>query len=528
MKISACYITKNEERNLPESLAGVKKIVDEIIVVDTGSTDKTCQIAKEYGAKIYSYTWKNDFSGPRNYALDQAMGDWIIFLDADEILQHSDKKRLVNWLKSNDEQLLFMMWMKHVDLDTQQILLENMAPRLLRNSSELRYEGRIHEQLCFAGKPVETVGFCPMNIGWLLHTGYTQSKMKAKAERNLSILLDELKAGTPSSNIDMYLAEAYDGINDWEKATSYAMKDIAKGRRPVIYASRSWTLLLRLYANRPEYVQERLQVALSAVANFPELPLFHAELAECYAAAANYDGAVHSYENALQAYEKYQQGAEPQSLTAAQVDQIKRRMSELKKKIHYPKQWAMAHREAIPELHQENETAVMQIMPELIQHIIRIQREEPSADRDELLIHLISYLPADYEMFWQYQLGVSDVAPANAADIYLAVLPYILQYGNEEQRKYYSKQSLLITTDCFYKTVELLLDREEWLLAWTLLEQITADSDWIRPEYWYDVGVCLFYQNENAAALECFSRAKDEGIQDENLETYIQWTKEGG
>ena len=84
MKISACYITKNEEKVLDRSLRSLCHQVDEIIVVDTGSTDRTKEIAAGYGARIYDFHWQGDFAAARNEAIRYATGDWIIFLDADE------------------------------------------------------------------------------------------------------------------------------------------------------------------------------------------------------------------------------------------------------------------------------------------------------------------------------------------------------------------------------------------------------------------------------------------------------------
>ncbi|WP_037354238.1 glycosyltransferase family 2 protein [Selenomonas sp. FC4001] len=523
MKISVCYITKNEEKNLPSSLEGIKAIADEIIIVDTGSTDKTLAIARAYGAKAYSYAWQDDFSGPRNYAIEQAAGDWIIFLDADEILKHSNRQRLMDWLRDNGKQLVLMMWMKHIDMDTGQILMENMAPRIMRNHKELRYVGKIHEQLFFQGKTVSKVGYCPISAGWLLHTGYTQSRMKKKAERNLRMLLPELELDKPSQDVYMYLAEAYDGLEDWEHAVYYARKDIEQGRRSIIYASRSWMLLLRLYAKYPEYIQERLQVVLSAVKNFPELPVFHAELAECYVSYANFAGAYRSFERALHLCENYRHGLEPQLLTLEQMKQIEQRMRAVKKQIHYPEQWDLARQQEILELHKQNRIAISKVLPELIELIIRLQQERPTAKRDETLIRLISYLPVDYEAFWQYQLGLLDVMPINMTDTYLTMLVYVLRYGDAEQWHYYTEQSLRMTADCFYKTINLLLEQERWQIAWSLLEQIPADSDWIQAEYWYAAGVCLFYRHENLLALECFSRAKNAGMQNNEMDSYIKW-----
>ncbi|MBF8416863.1 glycosyltransferase family 2 protein [Heyndrickxia coagulans] len=89
MKASLCVITKNEENNIKKCLESVGDIVFEKIVVDTGSTDKTIEIAKKMGAKVYSFKWIDDFSAAKNYAISKAKGDWIIFLDADEFIEPS-------------------------------------------------------------------------------------------------------------------------------------------------------------------------------------------------------------------------------------------------------------------------------------------------------------------------------------------------------------------------------------------------------------------------------------------------------
>ena len=93
IKISACYIVKNEENNLKRSIDSLINAVDEIIVVDTGSTDRTIEIAESYNAKIFNYVWNDDFSTPRNLAIDNSNGDWIIFLDADEFFINPKKVR---------------------------------------------------------------------------------------------------------------------------------------------------------------------------------------------------------------------------------------------------------------------------------------------------------------------------------------------------------------------------------------------------------------------------------------------------
>ena len=98
MKLSLCLIVKNEEGELPRCLTAASGVVDEIIVVDTGSTDKTVAIAKEFGAKIFEIEWKDDFALARNESLKHATGDWVLILDADEAIFKSDLRKLKDFL----------------------------------------------------------------------------------------------------------------------------------------------------------------------------------------------------------------------------------------------------------------------------------------------------------------------------------------------------------------------------------------------------------------------------------------------
>ncbi|MFG0216248.1 glycosyltransferase family 2 protein, partial [Brevibacillus porteri] len=81
-KISLCMIVKNEEECLHKCLDSVKDLVDEMIIVDTGSTDKTVEIGKSFGAVVHSYEWQDNFAEARNFGLEKATGDWILWMDA--------------------------------------------------------------------------------------------------------------------------------------------------------------------------------------------------------------------------------------------------------------------------------------------------------------------------------------------------------------------------------------------------------------------------------------------------------------
>ena len=88
-------IVKDEENDLVKCLRSVKPVVDEMIVVDTGSTDRTKDIATALGAKVFEFPWENDFSAARNFSISQAKGDWILALDADEVISPLDHASLL-------------------------------------------------------------------------------------------------------------------------------------------------------------------------------------------------------------------------------------------------------------------------------------------------------------------------------------------------------------------------------------------------------------------------------------------------
>jgi glycosyltransferase involved in cell wall biosynthesis len=209
--LSLCMIVKNEEKNLAESLDSVKDVVDEMIIVDTGSRDGTIKIAENYNAKIYQYEWTNNFSAARNFALGKATGDWIFYLDADERL---DNNSIAEFSKLSNTKLLigYYCTVKSYHLDKNR---DNSIRylRLFSNSPEIKFEGKVHEQL----EPSLT-----KNRYQLLHTnilihhiGYSNSKeeRQKKIERNLHLLKEEF-ASTKSPYSLFQLAQSYNLLNE--------------------------------------------------------------------------------------------------------------------------------------------------------------------------------------------------------------------------------------------------------------------------------------------------------------------------
>ena len=161
IKVSACVIVKNEAKNLPRWLENMQAIADELVVVDTGSTDNTADLARAAGARVISYAWRDDFAAAKNCALDAAQGEWILFLDADEYFSPRSLPRVREYIRKYQHQpqvVGFICRLINIDSDRQDYFLnETCQARVFRNLPTLRYRGRVHEGLydCVAGRHME-------------------------------------------------------------------------------------------------------------------------------------------------------------------------------------------------------------------------------------------------------------------------------------------------------------------------------------------------------------------------------------
>ena len=334
MRLTACYIVRDDAVHLKKSIESLRAYVDELIVVDTGSADGSADTAAVLGARVYHFAWNDDFAAARNAALSHVRGDWVVFLDADEYFTPETAGHLRDVAAAAEEsgaQVLLVPW-RNIDEDTGELLLDSFAPRIFKYAEERRYVGRIHEELRDRGvviKPVETVS--PQRLR-LIHTGYSATLTRAKGERNLRMLLAEMETGEYPERCLRYLAETYDRLGDARMAEHYALRDIERGRQAAVYASSSYRILLHLYGTHPQMRDRRRKIAGRAAADFPELPEMHAEYAEACAACYDYAAAIRAAETALD-IPPPQGGLEPSDFTEEGAAQLRLRMG-IWEKIH--------------------------------------------------------------------------------------------------------------------------------------------------------------------------------------------------
>jgi len=199
--LSACMMVKNEENRLGRCLASLKDVVDEIVIVDTGSTDRTIEIAKSFGARVYNHPWQDDFSLHRNQSLSYATSEWCFVVDADEELclcKDSFWEDLRKFLKRLPKEypaaaLLFQ------DIQQEVVLMQFNSTRFFRKG-QASYEGIVHNQPRVKGQAV----FC--ESVFLKHYGYdmTEEQKEKKFKRTHFLLLKQIEEGQVKDGLPLF------------------------------------------------------------------------------------------------------------------------------------------------------------------------------------------------------------------------------------------------------------------------------------------------------------------------------------
>jgi len=193
--LSLCMIVKNAEKTLSDCLASVKDIVDEIVIVDTGSSDNTKVIALDYNADIHEFEWNNDFSSARNFALTKVKTDWVLMLDADEILV-GDKEKIKELINKDYEKtpMYFLDIITYTEPNKENKYYQRKI-RLFPKSDNILFQYSLNEQMIH---PNGTDDLISLYASGLLIKHYIEGGFKTKSRRNIDILKKELKENPTS------------------------------------------------------------------------------------------------------------------------------------------------------------------------------------------------------------------------------------------------------------------------------------------------------------------------------------------
>lgn len=296
-RLSLCLIARNEANNLGRCLASVAGLVDEILVVDTGSTDDTPAIAHRFGGRVEHFPWCGDFAAARNYGLDRVRGQWVLALDADDELAPADRDLLPPLLGPSRWEGFCFRTVNFVGRAPGARTVSVAQLRLWRNRPEYRYSGAVHEVLLPLLQPGVPVCYRPLRV---YHYGYLTPAVAAggKIERNLE-LLQRLVAARPDDPLRLYqLANEYTRQGDWARAAAEYGGALARVRRAGQRAPdlvRRYCLAL-LYAGAPDRALAEVEHGLVAFPDYTDLHFIHGRLLR---AGGEYGAALAAFRRCL-------------------------------------------------------------------------------------------------------------------------------------------------------------------------------------------------------------------------------------
>jgi glycosyltransferase involved in cell wall biosynthesis len=303
MKLSLCMIVRDEEVSLPKCLRSVKNVVDEMVVLDTGSVDRTPQIAQKFGAKVHHFTWCNDFSAARNDALKYVTGDWVLVLDADETLS----PKIIPQLKDSlhREEYLLINLVRH-EVGAEQSPY-SLVSRLFRNHPDIYFSRPYHAlvddsvAVLLNKEPHWQVGYLP-DVA-ILHVGYkknviAQHNKYAKAQA----AMEEFLSAHPH---DPYVCSKLGALYVDIGHIAPGIELLARG---VTACEDNYEMLYELYYHLG-IAYSRLQNSKQAIAHYKaaiKLPIYpilklgaYNNLGNLLKAAGDFNGAKAAYETAL-------------------------------------------------------------------------------------------------------------------------------------------------------------------------------------------------------------------------------------
>lgn len=265
--ISLCLIARDEEHNIARCIKSAIPFVDEIILVDTGSKDKTMEIAKKLGARVYEIPWEDDFSKARNESLAKATGDWILFLDCDEEL---DQQTVPNLKKVVNDSNFQGYWLHFINIIDNIPITSFPAFRLFRNNPLYRFASPIHEQILpsiLRHHPKSTIGYTDIIV---YHYGYATKEHadKQKAQRNIRILEKARQHYGDAGFISFYLGVESQKTGNYSQALDFYQKSLRKSSSES-YIPAMIRSIVGCYINLSRY-QDGLDFLESHMGSYPD------------------------------------------------------------------------------------------------------------------------------------------------------------------------------------------------------------------------------------------------------------------
>ncbi len=271
-------IVKNEEKHLQECLESVKDIVDEIVIVDTGSTDSTINIAKSFNSKIFHFDWTNDFSAARNFALNHSTSDWILYLDADERLDRKSAEKIKS-LTATKENIGYYCTIVSYDSEIKRSNSIRYV-RLFKNNPEAKFVGKVHEQIT---PSLEKLKYKFIHSDLVIHhIGYDISKegKKQKALRNLQLLQKDFSESA-NDYVLFQIGQSNFVLENFSEARNNFLQLIKSGKLNPQLKAESYCYLAQISFNNFSSVEAEKYIS-SAIRLNDTQPFYHLLLSKIH------------------------------------------------------------------------------------------------------------------------------------------------------------------------------------------------------------------------------------------------------
>ena len=537
--ISACAIMKNEISHVEAWLNNVRVFAQEIIVVDTGSTDGTNEfLAKQFDVKLISYEWQHDFAQAKNVALQEATGDWLVFTDADECFYQP--QNIIEYLeqldkKSTSIEAIFCP-IDNIDADSNnEIINSDVVPRIIRNYVGIKYMGAVHEQLNKGGEPWQDIKYVVADRNLAIrHTGYSTKVIPFKHQRNYEILCQVMGKSNKPEMYYGFLSESLLGMEKYQQALEYAILAMESPYQPTIQKER--------FAQVAIESMDKLGLAISDIFSLQQAEAICQTILKrnkwhVGTLCQWLDMKLTVYENDHQ--EKITDIIQDlHHLYGENSQDIQQLIALLEQNgyIYLTKEFS-AHMNIEKENHLEE---VYQLLQE--KNFSQLEKKILPLMAENIQLLFVALLGCNYSYGNWYQEKLQLLPQAqqvlvqlyhghvqNVAlepDEYITMLDGIILYGSQEMLLKYLQLAQGMPGNKLKKIGHQLAAREYYGEALEIFAQIQAEDEAVTEEFWLDCGICLYYLQDYSNAMAALEKAAEMGNSSNELKSYIAWCKE--
>lgn len=540
INISACAIMKNEISHVEAWLDNVRCFAQEIIVVDTGSTDGTNEfLAKQPNVKLINYEWQHDFAQAKNMALQEATGDWLVFTDADECYYHP--KNIIEYLRQLDKQYADMdvifCPIDNIDADNNnETINSDVVPRIIRNHVGIKYMGAVHEQLTKGREPWQDIKYIVADRQLAIrHTGYSTKVIPFKYQRNYEILQQVMGKSHKPEMYYGFLSESLLGLEKYQEALEYAVLAMESPYQPTIQKERFAQVAIESMDKlglaisdifSPQQAEEICQTILKrnkwhlgTLCQWLDMNLLEIAENEQQEKVRDIIQGLHNI------YGENSQNIQ-QLMALLEQNGYIYLAKEFSSHINIEKENNLE--EVYQLLYQKNfaklEKKILPLMAENIQ-LLFVALLGCNYSSGSWYQEKLKLLPEAQQILVQLYHGqVQNVALE--PDEYITMLDGIILYGSQEMLLKYLQLAQGMPGSKLKKIGHQLVVREYYSEALEILAQIQSEDEAVIEDFWFDCGICLYYLQDYINALPALERAANMGNSSKELETYIAWCKE--